>query len=142
MPEKSSITHQFIARGLDQTSAIHNIEIGRAEITYNFDTDAQGFISKRKGYSLHRNIPIRIASVGERDGKLITDSSNNTVIDITDSSWEFVAHPSVDLLGVPSGPVVVTGQAVNLSLIHISEPTRRRGISYAVFCLKKKKCWH
>ena len=28
---------------------------------------------------------------------------------------------------------------VGLSLIHISEPTRRRGISYAVFCLKKKK---
>ena len=26
-----------------------------------------------------------------------------------------------------------------LSLIKISEPTRRRGISYAVFCLKKKK---
>ena len=28
--------------------------------------------------------------------------------------------------------------AQHLSLIHISEPTRRRGISYAVFCLKKK----
>ena len=28
---------------------------------------------------------------------------------------------------------------MNLSLIHISEPTRRRGISYAVFCLKKKQ---
>ena len=27
---------------------------------------------------------------------------------------------------------------MKLSLIHISEPTRRRGISYAVFCLKKK----
>ena len=26
-----------------------------------------------------------------------------------------------------------------LSLIHISEPTKRRGTSYAVFCLKKKK---
>ena len=26
-----------------------------------------------------------------------------------------------------------------LSLIHISEPTRLRCISYAVFCLKKKK---
>src|SRR5664279_2336172 len=26
-----------------------------------------------------------------------------------------------------------------LSLIHISEPTRRTTISYAVFCLKKKK---
>ena len=28
---------------------------------------------------------------------------------------------------------------VNLSLIHISEPTRLLSISYAVFCLKKKK---
>ena len=30
-------------------------------------------------------------------------------------------------------------QYVELSLIHISEPTRRTPISYAVFCLKKKK---
>src|SRR5665647_46186 len=29
--------------------------------------------------------------------------------------------------------------SINLSLIHISEPTRRTPISYAVFCLKKKK---
>ena len=90
MPEKASITHQFIARGLDQTSAVHNIEIGRSETMYNFDTDAHGFISKRKGYSLHRNIPIRITNVGDRD-----------------PNWEFVAHPSIDLLGVPNGPVVV-----------------------------------
>src|SRR5665647_1990914 len=31
------------------------------------------------------------------------------------------------------------GQGIHLSLIHISEPTRRTPISYAVFCLKKKK---
>ena len=30
-------------------------------------------------------------------------------------------------------------QVNTLSLIHISEPTRRTPISYAVFCLKKKK---
>ena len=30
-------------------------------------------------------------------------------------------------------------EVVILSLIHISEPTRRTPISYAVFCLKKKK---
>ena len=56
--------------------------------------------------------------------------------------------------GVPEGTqtgkssaVILTDPTVNmknlsdfyLSLIHISEPTRRRGISYAVFCLKKKK---
>src|SRR5678815_3829043 len=33
----------------------------------------------------------------------------------------------------------VGGHAVDLSLIHISEPTRLLSISYAVFCLKKKK---
>jgi len=31
------------------------------------------------------------------------------------------------------------GSGFALSLIHISEPTRRYAISYAVFCLKKKK---
>ena len=31
------------------------------------------------------------------------------------------------------------GAIFTLSLIHISEPTRRTPISYAVFCLKKKK---
>src|SRR5680860_1794259 len=31
---------------------------------------------------------------------------------------------------------------IYLSLIHISEPTRRTPISYAVFCLKKKKNKH
>ncbi len=30
-------------------------------------------------------------------------------------------------------------QVMKLSLIHISEPTRLLSISYAVFCLKKKK---
>ena len=37
---------------------------------------------------------------------------------------------------------VLVGESVDvmeLSLIHISEPTRQAEISYAVFCLKKKK---
>eukprot|EP00658_Telonema_sp_P-2_P048749 TRINITY_DN37074_c0_g2_i1.p1 TRINITY_DN37074_c0_g2~~TRINITY_DN37074_c0_g2_i1.p1 ORF type:complete len:130 (+),score=5.67 TRINITY_DN37074_c0_g2_i1:307-696(+) len=39
--------------------------------------------------------------------------------------------------------VVPTGRVVDsLSLIHISEPTRLLSISYAVFCLKKKKTTH
>ena len=33
----------------------------------------------------------------------------------------------------------VSKEELDLSLIHISEPTRLRRISYAVFCLKKKK---
>src|SRR5665647_3433778 len=41
---------------------------------------------------------------------------------------------------VPAFAVFIyTGLTAWLSLIHISEPTRRTPISYAVFCLKKKK---
>src|SRR5660397_265219 len=36
-------------------------------------------------------------------------------------------------------PCKYENEVKNLSLIHISEPTRLRRISYAVFCLKKKK---
>src|SRR5665647_338495 len=38
-----------------------------------------------------------------------------------------------------SSRVSYRSHRVWLSLIHISEPTRRTPISYAVFCLKKKK---
>src|SRR5678816_3076229 len=34
---------------------------------------------------------------------------------------------------------LLSGQVLIMSLIHISEPTRLLSISYAVFCLKKKK---
>eukprot|EP00658_Telonema_sp_P-2_P049544 TRINITY_DN3768_c0_g2_i5.p1 TRINITY_DN3768_c0_g2~~TRINITY_DN3768_c0_g2_i5.p1 ORF type:complete len:285 (-),score=64.54 TRINITY_DN3768_c0_g2_i5:53-907(-) len=53
--------------------------------------------------------------------------------------------PVIDACGSAGGrfPGQATGgagaQYQNLSLIHISEPTRLLSISYAVFCLKKKK---
>src|SRR5678815_2277861 len=51
------------------------------------------------------------------------------------------ARVTLDLAGrvlVATG-AVSSGQGHELSLIHISEPTRLLSISYAVFCLKKKK---
>ena len=42
-------------------------------------------------------------------------------------------HATRDIFDVAKNP------DINLSLIHISEPTRLLSISYAVFCLKKKK---
>src|SRR5678816_4652422 len=38
----------------------------------------------------------------------------------------------------PQCEVMLDGEQLELSLIHISEPTRLLSISYAVFCLKKK----
>src|SRR5678816_4962418 len=52
---------------------------------------------------------------------------------------------SVSRTSAPDPPVAApverepTVDRGNLSLIHISEPTRLLSISYAVFCLKKKK---
>ena len=40
---------------------------------------------------------------------------------------------------VGGGVETVVMNYYKLSLIHISEPTRQAEISYAVFCLKKKK---
>ena len=55
-------------------------------------------------------------------------------------------HTEVDYLApafegenLKIGTWIVHNDERILSLIHISEPTRRTPISYAVFCLKKKK---
>src|SRR5450756_1851533 len=45
------------------------------------------------------------------------------------------AHPDAGTIGI----AVSRKPATDLSLIHISEPTRLGMTSYAVFCLKKKK---
>src|SRR5664279_3668277 len=47
------------------------------------------------------------------------------------------AERAVGGVAVASAHGIASGRS--LSLIHISEPTRRTPISYAVFCLKKKK---
>ena len=47
-----------------------------------------------------------------------------------------VVDPKIDKLSFLEGAGAVGSK---LSLIHISEPTRQAEISYAVFCLKKKK---
>ena len=51
-------------------------------------------------------------------------------------NWNF--HLPVELV-FGSGTRHEIKSYIELSLIHISEPTRQAEISYAVFCLKKKK---
>ena len=54
--------------------------------------------------------------------------------------WEYSAQNAIELCAMSPGGTLAIAQ--RLSLIHISEPTRQAEISYAVFCLKKKKKRH
>ena len=56
--------------------------------------------------------------------------------------WKIIFVSLVYLIGVQAITIIIhlplNRRIQNLSLIHISEPTRLLSISYAVFCLKKK----
>ena len=59
---------------------------------------------------------------------------------------DLIAGITVGIIAIPLAMALAIGSGVppqyglyTLSLIHISEPTRLGMISYAVFCLKKKK---
>eukprot|EP00658_Telonema_sp_P-2_P063789 TRINITY_DN5258_c0_g1_i1.p2 TRINITY_DN5258_c0_g1~~TRINITY_DN5258_c0_g1_i1.p2 ORF type:complete len:105 (-),score=6.73 TRINITY_DN5258_c0_g1_i1:60-374(-) len=53
-------------------------------------------------------------------------------------TYLYTRLPSHSKLPISPFTITILG-IINLSLIHISEPTRLLSISYAVFCLKKKK---
>src|SRR5678815_4645499 len=61
-------------------------------------------------------------------------------VDGTDNVYVFRYQNSQSMFVVtPAGVIATDPIGYGLSLIHISEPTRLLSISYAVFCLKKKK---
>ena len=67
------------------------------------------------------------------------DSFELILEDFLKNECKNITHPSSACFAV-AGPLSNNNAKIinlswNLSLIHISEPTRHRGISYAVFCL-------
>ena len=73
-------------------------------------------------WAAERGAQLHLAATGVLVGQLIAGAPADAVV-LADRAW--------------LAPLVQAGWC--LSLIHISEPTRRTPISYAVFCLKKKK---
>eukprot|EP00658_Telonema_sp_P-2_P073650 TRINITY_DN62755_c0_g1_i1.p1 TRINITY_DN62755_c0_g1~~TRINITY_DN62755_c0_g1_i1.p1 ORF type:complete len:544 (-),score=53.64 TRINITY_DN62755_c0_g1_i1:58-1689(-) len=57
----------------------------------------------------------------------------------SDDSWETMSSEERVAFELEEDVVASAEDPLKLSLIHISEPTRLLSISYAVFCLKKKK---
>ena len=95
-------------------------------------------IKRRKSRLIHvGNVPVG------GDSEITVQSMTNTLttdINKTVGQIKELEKVGADLIRV-SVPDEDSAKAFKeikeLSLIHISEPTRRRGISYAVFCLKK-----
>ena len=56
-----------------------------------------------------------------------------------DLSWKVMKDILVQYYSITGFVTGSPREVLRLSLIHISEPTRPTPISYAVFCLKKKK---
>ena len=82
----------------------------------------------KTAFSMKANLPIREPEILELWKKidLYKELRNSRK-----GKEKFVLH---------DGPPYANGNIhMGLSLIHISEPTRHAQISYAVFCLKKKK---
>src|SRR5665647_1821649 len=90
----------------------------------------------------------RVSRNGKYNGKqrYICKSCKRTFTDFSRSprhnskkdikKWMLYAKCMINGYSIRKCAVIV---GISLSLIHISEPTRRTPISYAVFCLKKKK---
>src|SRR5678809_1345727 len=95
----------------------------------------RGLFGSRGGV-VHGSHPILVWTtfpLGSRNGSISCRLAR-------DGDWSrrsAVNHTSCASSAEKSGPTLCTAQ--HLSLIHISEPTRQAEISYAVFCLKKKK---
>ena len=77
---------------------------------------------------------------------LVADEYSKNVVSIALRAYHFIFQANTlpqkgiaDLLIESYGLEEYSNRELELSLIHISEPTRQAEISYAVFCLKKKK---
>ena len=70
--------------------------------------------------------------------RLFEEGAGNGLYALAVSNWETAPDPGAFFIKNMARQAL-TRMAHALSLIHISEPTRLGMISYAVFCLKKKK---
>ena len=118
-----------------------------AQATKNFSKineqiqDTQAKIASGKSFLKASDDPVTASNLSaKREQKILLErfikngNTAKTRLDLADSGLNQV----ISVLTRFSELSIQAANDTNLSLIHISEPTRRRGISYAVFCLKKK----
>src|SRR5680860_1822358 len=89
---------------------------------------------------LRSDHPRILLNVARQGGKSVTVATKAVHVAVYEpGSLTLLLSPSQRQSGELFRKVLSVYKSLGLSLIHISEPTRRTPISYAVFCLKKKK---
>src|SRR5665647_474460 len=101
------------------------------------------YLLQTTGYKAFIPEPLPPSPDIDYDGELRTALSNaDRDIARLDAIAALLPNPDLFVAMYVKHEAVLSSQiegTQSLSLIHISEPTRRTPISYAVFCLKKKK---
>src|SRR5665647_3874996 len=77
----------------------------------------------------------QLGELTEKEGELVSTLELIRIEKFATYSRSLYGRPPKERAAIARAFVA---KAIYLSLIHISEPTRRTPISYAVFCLKKK----
>ena len=91
------------------------------------------------------NLQFAFVNQGSIVSNGVFDDVDSTTIQVSDATLDGGLNNTGTLTatsfvgGSPVAAALASGTGQALSLIHISEPTRRTPISYAVFCLKKNK---
>ena len=117
-----------------------------------YAVEASEFVKPGKGQAFAR-VKLRRLLTGTRVEKTFKSTDSAEGADVVDMNltylyndgefWHFMNNETFEQLSADAKAIGDNAKwlldQAELSLIHISEPTRLGMISYAVFCLKKKK---
>ena len=119
-------------------ATIYKATVNVADLDRNQFLDASLTLARHPSETQERMMLRLLAWLKYADERL--QFTRGLCADDEPEAWLRNDHLGIDLwieLGLPDERRIK--KACTLSLIHISEPTRLGMISYAVFCLKKKK---
>src|SRR5660397_69477 len=103
------------------------------------DYDPSSVKVAEKGYALGKTMGAKIILMHVLSEPVYYSSLEYSPIVGFNDSMNMETFRTDSIQGLKKAAQHFLDKTKHLSLIHISEPTRLRRISYAVFCLKKKK---
>src|SRR5674476_1537820 len=127
------------------TREVHALADSRGPLWESYDLlvlDLDGVVYVGSDAVPGADVALRMARDAGAALSYVTNNASRTPHDVAEHLRSLGMPLTSDADVVTSAEAAAHLVAKLLSLIHISEPTRQAEISYAVFCLKKKKKQH